>query len=170
MHMNGGFGMIEYRKATLEDLERIWDKKISENPGDSRYNRWKAQFIADNASGAAATFLVVADGDPVGEGTLLFSPDCRAIRQRTCLCDGRRIANINNLRIEKEFEGFGHISRLMKIMTQYARSLGIEVLTIGVEAAETRNLGIYLHWGFDTFILSEEEDGELVLYYGKRLG
>lgn len=162
--------MIEYRKATLGDLEQIWDKKIAENLGDSRYSRWKAQFIADNASGAAATFLVVADGEPVGEGTLLFSPDCRAIRQRTSLCDGKRIANINNLRIEKEFEGLGHISKLMKVMVQYAESLGIDTLTIGVEAAESRNLGIYLHWGFDTFLMSEEEDGALVLYYEKKIG
>ena len=162
--------MITYKKANLEDLDWLWDKKIAENPDDSRYLRWKTQFIKDNARGAAVTFLVVSDGESVGEGTLLLSPDCRAIRQRTCLCDGKRIANINNLRIEKEFEGLGHISQLMKVMTQYAASLGINLLTIGVEAAETRNLGIYLHWGFDTFIMAEEEDSVLVLYYGKKIG
>ena len=26
--------MFEYRKATIEDLERIWDKDITENAGD----------------------------------------------------------------------------------------------------------------------------------------
>lgn len=159
--------MIEYRKATLGDLEQIWDRKISENPEDSRYLRWKHQFLADNESGAAATFLIVANGNPIGEGTLLLSPDCRAIRGRTCLCDGRKTANINNLNIQKDFEGRGHISHLMRVMTQYALSLGITRLTIGVEAAETRNLGIYLHWGFTQFLLSEEEDSALVLYYGK---
>lgn len=161
--------MIEYKKAASEDLARIWDKKIIENPDDSRYIRWKAQFLADNARGAAATFLIAADGEPVGEGTLIFSPDCRAIRGRAFLCDGRRIANINNLRIEKEFERKGHISALVKTMERYAGSLGITMLTIGVDAAETRNLGIYLHWGFVQFLMAEEEDGALVLYYGKEL-
>lgn len=33
-------------------------------------------------------------------------------------------------------------------MEEYAGSLGYNRLTIGVEARETRNLAIYLHWGF----------------------
>lgn len=40
--------MFEYRKATTEDLERIWDKDIAENAGDPRYPEWKTQFINAN--------------------------------------------------------------------------------------------------------------------------
>lgn len=161
--------MIDYRKATLEDLEQIWDRHIAENPEDPRYIRWKKQFIDDNISGSAATFVICIDGDCVGEGTLLLSPDCRAVRGRTCLCDGHTSTNINALRIQKDFEGQGHISNLIKAMESYAKSIGITTMTIGVEAAETRNLSIYLHWGFDRFLMHEEEDGALVLYYGKDL-
>ena len=161
--------MIAYEKATREILNRIWDKSIEENPEDHRYIRWKQQFLSDNETGAAATFVILADGDPVGEGTLLLSPDCRAIRGRRELCDGEKTANINALRVQKEYEDQGHISALMNTMERYARSIGIETLTIGVETAETRNLAIYLHWGFTEYILSEEEDDTLVLYYGKPL-
>lgn len=167
MQKNGGIAMFCYRKATLEDLETIWNRSIAENPEDSRYIRWKKQFIDDNASGAAATFVIVADNLPVGEGTLLFSPDCRAIRGKTCLADGAKTANINALRIQEAFEGQGHISALMKEMERHAKSIGITRLTIGVDAAETRNLGIYLHWGFNQFLMHEIEDDALVLYYGK---
>lgn len=161
--------MIAYEKATREILNQIWDKSIEENPEDHRYIRWKQQFLSDNETGAAATFVILADGDPVGEGTLLLSPDCRAIRGRRELCDGEKTANINALRVQKEYEGQGHISALMKTMERYGRSIGIEKLTIGVEAAETRNLAIYLHWGFTEYILSEDEDDTLVLYYAKPL-
>lgn len=161
--------MIDYRKATLEDLEQIWDRSIANNPDDDRYLRWKQQFISDNQSGAAATFVICIDGNCVGEGTLLLSPNCRAIRGRTCLCDGFSSANINALRIRKEFEGQGHISKLMATMEHYAKSIGLTALTIGVEAAESRNLAIYLHWGFDQYLMHEEEDGALVLYYQKCL-
>jgi len=161
--------MTDYRKATLEDLEQIWNKSILDNPRDTRYLRWKQQFIDDNLSGAAATFVICIDGDCVGEGTLLLSPGCRAIRGRTSLCDGETTANINALRIRKEFEGMGHISALMKTMEDYACARGITTLTIGVEAAETRNLGIYLHWGYDRFLMLEQEDGVPVLYYAKTL-
>lgn len=161
--------MILYRKANLEDLERIWNKNIAENPEDPRYIRWKEQFICDNLRGAAATFVIFADGEPVGEGTLLLSPDCKAVRNRPNLCDGQKTANINALRIQKEWEGQGRISALVKHMEQYALQLGLERLTIGVEAAETRNLGIYLHWGYDQFVMSEIEDDTLILYYAKTL-
>lgn len=158
---------MEYRKATLEDLERVWNRNIAENPADGRYIRWKQQFIADNLSGAAASFVITDGNEPVGEGTLLLSPACRAIQGRLILCDGKHIANINALRIQNAYEGRGHISKLVNEIEKYARHIGIKRLTIGVEAAETRNLGIYLHWGFNQFLMHEIEDGELVLYYGK---
>ena len=159
--------MAEYRKATAEDLEIIWDYQIAQNPGDPNWIRWKKQFIDDNNSGAAATFVAVVDGIPVGEGTLLFSPDCRAIRGRLALADGKTVTNINALRIREAYEGQGYISTLVKHMESYARAQGYSRVTIGVEAVEARNLGIYLHWGYDRFLLSEGEDMELTLYYGK---
>ena len=161
--------MVEYRKATPEDLEIIWDYQIEQNPGDANWIRWKKQFIDDNASGAAATFVAVVDGVPVGEGTLLFSPECRAIRGRLELADGETVTNINALRIREAYEGKGYISALVKYMERYAAEHGYRKVTIGVEAVEARNLGIYLHWGYNQFLLSEGENMELTLYYGKAL-
>lgn len=159
--------MAEYRKATAEDLETIWDYQIAENPGDANYLRWKAEFISNNEAGRAATFVAIVDGEPVGEGTLLFSPECRAIRGREVLADGKSVTNINALRIRKAYEGKGYISKLVGEMERYAAEQGYSRVTIGVEAAETRNLAIYLHWGYDQFLMSEMDGGELVLYYGK---
>ena len=158
-----------YRKATGEDLERLWNFQIAQNPGDDRYLRWKAQFIADNRSGAAATFAVIIDGEPIGEGTLLFSPECRAIRGRTSLADGKTTANINALRIRKEYEGKGHISNLVRLMEDTAREMGFSRITIGVEETELRNRAIYAHWGYVNLVMTEEDDGTHVLYYAKEL-
>ena len=52
---------------------------------------------------------------------------------------------------------------------QYAKNQGINYLTIGSEAKESRNLGIYLHFGYTEFITSFIEDGDLVLFYGKSI-
>ena len=117
----------------------------------------------------AITFVAVQDGDPVGEGTLILSPDCSAVRGREALCDGRMTANVNALRIQEEWEGQGHISALMRVLEQTAAEMGIRYLTIGVEAKETRNLAIYLHWGYNRFVHMENEGGTLVLYYAKDL-
>lgn len=161
--------MTECRKATQNDLEVLWDKNITDHRSDPRWIAWKEEYIRYNQSGMGATFVVIQNGRPVGEGTLIFSPQCNAIRGRTQLADGRRTANINALRIRKKHEGKGHISALIRMMEQYASENGYTRLTIGVEARETRNLAIYLHWGYDELVTSELEEDTLVLYYAKNL-
>lgn len=159
----------EYTAATPELLHIIWEKNIKANSEDARWLQWREEAIADNACGKSKTFLVLFGGEPVGEGTLLFADDCSAIRGRTVLADGRKTANINALRIEKEHEGKGHISKLVHLMERYAAEHGYKKLTIGVEAKEARTLAIYLHWGYRELVHAETEDDSLVLYYAKGL-
>ncbi len=161
--------MTKYRKATFEDLHRLWEYNIAINPNDPRWIKWKDTYINYNKTGEAVTFTVIVDSIPVGEGTLLFSPECSAINGRTKLANNATIANINALRIRKEYESKGYISVLVKLMEDYAKQNGYKRLTIGVEAKETRNLAIYLHWRYKEFVMYTVEDGELVLYYAKNL-
>jgi len=161
--------MVLQRKATEEDLENVWNMNIADHPEDSRWKKWKQEYIGYNRSGEAVTFVVIWNGRDVGEGTLLFSPACEAVGGRKALADGIAVANINALRIRKECEGKGYISAMIRQMEQYARENGYTRLTIGVEAAETRNLGIYLHWGYNEFVMAETEENTLILYYAKNL-
>lgn len=161
--------MFECVQAFPDKLKEIWDYNILTNSDDPRWIRWGQQATEDNRTGRTKTFLILCNGEPVGEGTLIFDPSCSAIGGRLSLADGKLITNVNALRIRKEYENQGHVSAMMKVMEQYAREQGYTRITIGVEAKETRNLGIYLHWGYTEFICHEFDDGELVLYYGKSL-
>lgn len=164
--------VMEYRIATLADLETIWNKDIKNNPDDNRWVKWKQQYIDYNINGKAITFVCVNKGEPVGQINVLFSPNCKAVFNKPLLCNGKTIANLNAFRIEKQFEGQGHISKLLHLAEDYCAQHGIKALTIGVEANETRNLSIYLHWGYNKFIMHEvdpDEDNALVLYYKKEL-
>jgi len=161
--------MFVIEEAAPVTLAAIWDKNIAENPGEPDWVRWKEEYMAMNADGRAKTFLIFHDGQPVGEGTLLFHPSCGAVGGRTQLADGISLANVNALRIEKRFEGMGQVSAMMRAMEDYARRQGCTALTIGVEAAETRNLAIYLHWGYTDFVCWAEEEDTLVLYYRKTI-
>lgn len=161
--------MFECVQASPDKLKEIWDYNILTNSDDHRWIRWGQQAMEDNRTGRTKTFLILCNGEPVGEGTLIFDPSCSAIGGRLSLADGKLITNVNALRIRKEYENQGHVSAMMKVMEQYAREQGYTRITIGVEAKETRNLGIYLHWGYTEFICHEFDDGELVLYYGKSL-
>ncbi len=158
-----------YKKADSVTLEKIWDKNIKGHEGDNCWLKWKNEMIKYNADGKAVTFVILCDNEPIGEGTLLLSPQCKAVRHRKILCDGECIANLNALRIQKEYENKGHISKLLREIEKYALKNGYSYLSIGVEAKETRNLSIYLHWGFTEFIKSYKEERRLVLYYRKKL-
>lgn len=160
---------IEYCKADDDILERRWEKNIRENAGDNRWLYWKMEFTANNRTERASTFVVLCDGEPIGECTLLFSPACNAIAGRKQLADFKTVANVHALRIDKAYEGKGYISKLMRFVEKSAADMGYTSLTIGVYAKETRNLAIYLHWGYTDFVMSEVEDGELTLYYKKEL-
>ncbi len=163
---------MEYRKATLSDLEKIWDKNIKENPEDNRWVKWKERYINDNLNNKCVTFVVLDNDNPVGEITILFSSKCESIKDDLLLCNDKDTANMNAFRIQKEYENQGHISKLVKMAEAYAKEKGIKYLTIGAEAKESRNLGIYLHWGYNEFVkhqIYKEEDNALVLYYRKKI-
>lgn len=162
-----------YRLATLEDLNNVWDKDIDNNQDDSRYIRWKKEYIDYNLNDEAKTFVAVNGNEVIAQITLILKTNVKAVINKEKLCDGKSICNMNAFRCDKEYEGKGHISKLVKLAEKYAKDIGYTYITIGSEARETRNLSIYFHFGYNEFLMSEiddsEEDSPLVLYYGKSL-
>ena len=154
----------EYRIVTDAEFKLLWDRNEAADPGEPMWPVWRSRFEERIRKGQAITFGVILDGNPVGEGTLELNTG-----KDPRLCNGLDTAYLAALRIYKEQEGQGHISRLVKAMEDHARSLGYTTLTIGVEENETRNRAIYAHWGYVNLIMTEEQDGERVLYYSKKL-
>jgi GNAT superfamily N-acetyltransferase len=159
--------MFDYRVATSQDLEQIWNYSIKANAGDIRWVNWKTAAMADNANGKSKTFVVVKDNVPIG-GMTFTAEQAHALVGK--IVHTKDVGYLYALRIMKQYEGQGHISKLFKMVQKHAKSIGMKALIIGCEAKETRNLAIYLHWGFNEFIESEidhEENDALVLYYKK---
>ena len=161
--------LYEYRPATRQELEWLWEKDVAAHPGEEQWLQWRREYLENNRLGRCRTFAVLYRGEPVGQGTLLFSPRCSAVNGRQELANGAGVANVNALRIEQAHRGRGHMAQLMRVMEQYAKTAGCRTLTIGVEAAQTKNLAIYLHWGYNRLITHAQEEGALVLYYAKAL-
>lgn len=59
---------------------------------------------------------------------------------------------MNAFGIDKKYEGRGYISQLVKMAETYAKDKVISYLTIECEAKETRNLSIYLQFGYAEFV------------------
>ena len=156
--------MAEYRVLTEAEFDLLWDRNEKANPDEPMWPIWRQRFRERIEKGQAISFGVILDGNPVGEGTLEL-----ATPKDPRLCNGRDTAYLSALRIYQAYEGKGHISRLVKTMESHARNLGYTTLTIGVEAQEARNRAIYSHWGYVNLIMEEKQDGEHVLFYGKKL-
>jgi len=129
---------------------------IAENSGDNRWGIWKKQSINDNKSGKVKTFFALLGKEIIGEVTLIFEK-----------------SELNALRVNKEYEGKGVASELVKFVENWAIGRGIKYLIIGVEPCEVRNMQIYFHWGYTDFVESKHEtlinEEILVLYYKKDL-
>jgi GNAT superfamily N-acetyltransferase len=154
----------EYRIITDAEFDLLWDRNIAADPQELMWPVWRQRFRERIDKDQAITFGVILDGDPVGEGTLELDTG-----KDPRLCDGKTTAYLSALRIRKEFEGMGHISRLVKTMEEQVRSLGYNTLTIGVEESEVRNRAIYRYGGYVNHIMTETKDGETVLYFAKEL-
>ncbi len=161
--------MFSYKKASLDELDKIWDKDIEENRDDKRYITWKKEFIDAASKGDIVTFVILCDDDPIGQCSIVINKNNIKNPCRDLLCDGENKVYLSTLRIEKQFEGQGHISKLVKVAEKYAKDRGFSSITIGSEAQESRNLAIYLHFGYTKFVTSCVEDNSLILFYEKSL-
>ncbi len=154
-----------YKIANREELELIWDRDIQNNLNDDRYLHWKEQFIENNLQGNCITFIAVDDVVPVGQITLLHKPSTAMFR-RTEFCSNGA-GYVMAVRIEKPYEGKGHISKLFQLLNDTALYMGLESLVVGAETSETRTISIYQHLGFTECIGYEES--EKVIWYRKKL-
>jgi len=163
---------MEYRIASISDLESVWDKDIRRHPNDNNWVRWKNEYINYNKNHEATTFVAVEHGDVVAQITVVLKPSVKAVLGKLFLCDNETV-NMNGFRCDKQFEGQGHISRLVRLGEQYAASLGYKYASIGANAKNVRNLQIYFHFGYTTFLKAVDEidghDMATVLYYRKEL-
>ena len=158
--------------ATENDLVKVWDKDILKNNNSETWKRWKREYINYNKNEELKTFVAVDGDDVIAQISVVLKSTVKAVQGKPYLCNDETV-NMNAFRCDKEYEGQGHISKLVKMGEAYAKSLGKKYATIGAEATIPRNLSIYFHFGYTEFITVKEEidDGEkeVVLYYRKKL-
>ena len=164
---------MEVRIATIEEIEKWWDKKIAKAPTDFAYKTWKDIFVTGNKIEERKTFFAFDEGKYVGQGTLLLESDDEVLA-------GNGRAEIIKLEILPKYRGKGIAGVIYREIEKYAKSHKIKMLTIGVEPCEVRNMQIYFHWGFVNFLQCitetyppkvEGEKGETitVLCYSKKI-
>ena len=162
---------MEYKIATLEEYIAVWEKDIAKRP--HKKAEWEAMrdvYIPAFKDKQLTTFIAKDGEEIIAQISVVTDPNFKEVKGLEELCDGKTIAHMNAFRCDKEYEGQGHISKLVKMGEQWAKEQGFKYATIGASATNVRNIQIYFHFGYTEFVLCEHlENGKVVLNYKKEL-
>lgn len=164
--------MKEYicKIATIDEMEVKWNYEIKKHK-NSNWKIWKHESISRVKNGQSIVYYGVLNGEIICETTAML--DKSIVQNCEGLVDDKTVYLCAFRTVEK-YQGKGYFSNLFDFMINDLKNRGYEKVTLGVEPAEIKNLEIYHHLGFNTFIKSAQEiypDGTVidVDYYGMEL-
>lgn len=164
--------MKEYicKMAAIDEMEVKWNYEIKKHK-NSNWKIWKHESISRVKNGQSIVYYGVLNGEIICETTAML--DKSIVQNYEGLVDDKTVYLCAFRTVEK-YQGKGYFSNLFDFMINDLKNRGYEKVTLGVEPAEIKNLEIYQHLGFDTFIKSAQEiypDGTVidVDYYGMDL-
>lgn len=156
--------------ASLEEMNTKWDEEIERHPdSQSNWLVWKREAIKNAESGKSIPYYGVLRGRIICEATALLHPD--AVQNSEGLVD-EQTAYLCAFRTVPEYQGQGYFSKLFHYMLEDLAQRGYRKATLGVESEDEKNLTLYQHFGFHSFIKRGKEtcpDGTVidVDYYGR---
>lgn len=81
------------------------------------------------------------------------------------LANGKDVAHVHALQINKNFHRMGLASKLMLELESVARSMGIERLTLGVDGDNSKAISLYKKLDYSLLKKAEGRDKNIPLYY-----
>lgn len=156
--------------AAVDEMEAKWNYEIKKNKSDN-WKIWKAEAIERVRNGQSIAYYGILNSKIICEATAML--DERIVQNFEGLVDDKT-AYLCAFRTVEKYQGMGYFSRLFRFMIDDLKSRGYEKVTLGVEPAETDNLKLYQHLGFNEFIKSAQEtypDGTVINvdYYRMKL-
>lgn len=156
--------------AAVDEMEAKWNYEIKKHKSDN-WKIWKAEAIERVQNGQGIAYYGILNSKIICEATAML--DKSIIQNFEGLVDDET-AYLCAFRTVEKYQGMGYFSRLFRFMIDDLKSRGYEKVTLGVEPAETDNLKLYQHLGFNEFIKSAQEtypDGTVINvdYYRMKL-
>lgn len=164
--------MLENYKCVIASKSQIiekWDEEIKKHNYSEEWKIYKEQSLSNMDT--RIVYMGLLDGKIITEATAIISSKDKCMENKDDLVDNGK-AYLSAFRTNKEYENQGYFSKLYKFMENDLKKRGFNSLTLGVEPCETRNIQIYLKWGFSKYIKTDYEyypNGEKILvnYYEK---
>ena len=103
--------MYTYSIATVDDIRILLNKWEKVRGAESNYKRYLDMYFNDYISGRSIFFVVKDDLNPVGSIILEF---CELDDISVSYVSKEKYCFLSTFKIEKPYEGHGHISKLTK--------------------------------------------------------
>lgn len=146
--------MKEYvcKIASVDEVTAKWNREIKRQ----KHRKNTLETIKNNAvehikNGQAITYYgklnnkIICQVTAMLDETIIENSDSLVGAQKVYLC---------NFSTDKKYQGKGYFSKLFKFMIDDLKKRGYVRFTLGVEPTELKNLQIYQHLGFHTFVKS----------------
>lgn len=159
--------MFTYSIASIDDIELLFQKRLKERNLDPCYKHSLENYFDDFVSGKSILFVVKKGEEPIGSINLEF---CELADIASWYVSGKKYCYLSTFKIEKRYEGQGHISKLTKKAEDIARKLGYQHAIIACEETNQRVKSIYNHFGYTEVVAQKQERGHSIVYLGKQLG
>jgi len=147
--------MINYtiEKLLPENYDKcnnIWDM--------SEYPKYAKRFYNDLLSGNRIIFVYIENGEYLGEGALVFDKD----GDSDYTIKSKRIY-VSRMNTKAEYRNRGIGGIILDYLIDYAKGLGFEEISVGVNKDNAVAKHLYEKKGFDTVIFDGKDDlGEYV--------
>lgn len=156
--------------ATREELLKRWDYLIETHPNNSNWLIYRENAIRNFDNRNTISYLGLLDDKIICEATAYIKPS--AFDGDISDCSKLLDINMSYLaafRTNKEYEGQGFFSKLYKFIENDLKEKGYLELSLGVSPDEVRNMEIYFHLGFRTYIKTLSEKEETIIFYKKKI-
>lgn len=147
---------IYMRKATLDDLDTVWDiiknakKLLKEDGSDQWQNGYPTRLSMEQDIESESCYLLIYGGKVVGTGTLMLQGDTHY----AYIVDGKwnhaghPFATINRIAITSGYRGKHFANYIMSTLISFAYMNGVRNIRISTHEKNARVHSLVLSFGF----------------------
>ena len=167
--------------ANRDELLRRWEYLIDIHKGNNQWVKYKENAIKHYDEKSTISYLGFLNDKIICEATAYIKDSAFIgdISEPSGLLS-ESMAYLAAFRTNKEYEGQGYFSKLYGFVENDLKNRGYTELSLGVGPEAVRNIEIYFHLGFRTYIktlieyeMSKEDTSkqveDVILFYKKKL-
>ncbi len=172
-------GNFVCKVANKDELLKRWDYLVRIHPNNNKWVEFKENALKHYDENSTISYLGFLDNEIICEATAYIkgSAFIGDISEPSGLLSDNMVY-LAAFRTNKEYEGKGYFSKLYHFVENDLKESGYTELSLGVGPEAIRNIEIYFHLGFRTYIKTlieyeqidpSKQEEDVILFYKKKI-